>query len=87
MKTRVCLKYLVYASLWKLFLPRNLPVARFNLICLTVLVTLRPLTQFEPRVRAIICKKSAKISSYLRTTFAIFSVSTKRAIESLSSLV
>ena len=45
MKTRVCLKYFVKDSLWKLFNASNWPQAPSNLIPLTVLETLRPFTQ------------------------------------------
>ena len=38
----------------------NLPQAPLNLICLTIFVILRPLTQFSPKIRATNLQKSAK---------------------------
>ena len=45
-KTRLCLKYFVHECLWKQFFANNFPWTPLNLICLTILVTLRHLTQF-----------------------------------------
>ena len=45
-KTRLCLKYFVHECLWKQFFANNFPWTPLNLICLTVLATLRHLTQF-----------------------------------------
>ena len=42
----VCLKYFVNDCLWKQYLAFNSPQTPSNLICLTIFVTLRPLTQF-----------------------------------------
>ena len=46
MKTRVCLILLVHDCIWKQFFASNFPQAHLNLICLTILTTLWPLTQF-----------------------------------------
>ena len=46
MKTRVSLKYFVRYCLWKHFFNSNSPQTSSNLICLTFLVTLRPLALF-----------------------------------------
>ena len=46
MKTRACLKYFVHDCIWKQFFASNSLQAPLNLICLTILVALRPLTQF-----------------------------------------
>ena len=48
MKKRVWLKYFVNDCLWKRFLPSNLSHTASNLICLTILVTVRHLTQSQP---------------------------------------
>ena len=61
MKTRVSLKYFVNNCLWKQISAFNSPQAPSNLISLTILVTLRPFTQFQPKIRAIKLQKSAKI--------------------------
>ena len=42
---RVCLKYFVNDCLWKQYLAFNSPQNPSNLICLTIFVTLSPLTQ------------------------------------------
>ena len=60
METRVFLKYFARGYLWKQFFAYNLPQARSNLICLTILVTLRSLTQFSPKTRATTLQKSAE---------------------------
>ena len=60
MKTRVSLKYFVNDSLWKRFFVSMSPHVHSNLFCWTILVTLRPLTQFQPKVRATTLQKSAK---------------------------
>ena len=60
-KTRVYLKYFVNDCLYKLFI---LPIRfRFpsNLICLTILLTLKLLKQFQHKIRVRILRKSAKI--------------------------
>ena len=46
MKTRVCLKYFVHHCLWKQVIVSELSQSSLNFICLTILVTLRLLTQF-----------------------------------------
>ena len=45
MKTGVSLKYFVHDCIWKQGFASNLPQAPLNLIYLTVLVALTPLTQ------------------------------------------
>ena len=60
MKTRVSLKYFVSFCLRKLFFDSNWPQIPSNLIALTFLVTLRPLTMFEPKIRAIKWQESPK---------------------------
>ena len=52
MKTRVCLEYFVNGSLCKQFFASNSPKN---------FVTLRPLTLFQPKVRATELQKSSKI--------------------------
>ena len=59
-KTRVCLKYFVHDCLWKQFLLQFLLFVLSNLIYLTILVTLRPLTQFKQKLEELICKKVLK---------------------------
>ena len=44
--SRVCLKYLVHDCLCKQMFPSNSTQVPLNLICLTILVTLRSLTEF-----------------------------------------
>ena len=61
MKTGVCLKYFVNHFLWKQSLASHQPHTTSNLICLTIFVNLRPLKQFQPKVRATNLQKSAKI--------------------------
>ena len=61
MKIRVSLKRFVNDCLWQQFLDSNTPHSLSNLIYLNSLVTLRPLTQFQPKIRAINLQKSAKI--------------------------
>ena len=46
METRVTLKYFVNGGLWKQFFASNSTQTSSNLISLTILVTLRPYTQF-----------------------------------------
>ena len=46
MKARVCLKCFGNDCLWKHFPASNSPWTCSNLICLTIFVNLRPLTQF-----------------------------------------
>ena len=46
MKNRVCLKYFVHVCLCKQIFASNSAQVPLNLIYLTILVTLRPLTQF-----------------------------------------
>ena len=61
MKTRVFLKYFANHCLWQQFLDSNSPHTTSNLICLTIFVNLRFLTQLEPKARATNLQKSAKI--------------------------
>ena len=61
MRTRVSFKYFVNDWLWKHLFPSNSPQTPYNFISLTMLVTLRPFTQFLPENRATILQKSAKI--------------------------
>ena len=56
MKTRIGLKYYVTDCLTS-----NSPHTPLNLICLTIFVTLRPLAQFEPKIRATNLQKITKI--------------------------
>ena len=72
MKTRVSLKYLVHGCLWKQFLTSNLLQAPSNLIFETIFVTMRPLTQFQPKIRATKLQNSAKFRlTYLFTEVQI----------------
>ena len=61
MKTRACPKYFVNHFLWKQFLDSNLLRTTSSLICFPIFVNLRPLTQFQLKVRATNLPKSAKI--------------------------
>ena len=61
METRISLKYFVNGSLWKDVFASNSPKTPSNLISLTILVTLRPFTQLEPKIRATTLQKKAKI--------------------------
>ena len=61
MKTRVCLKYFVNDCVWKQIFASNSPQTPLNLILFTTFVTLRPLTQFKPKIQATKLQKSAKI--------------------------
>ena len=83
MKARVYLKYFVHDCLWKQFLASNSPQTPSNLICLTIFVTLRPLTPFQPKVRETDLQKKCYNLSYFITTFPIFSLRSKFCIESL----
>ena len=60
MKTTVSLKYHVNDCLWKPFLDFNAPQTPSNLDLLTILVTLRLFTLFEPKIRTIKLQESAK---------------------------
>ena len=60
MKTRVSLKYFVHDCIWKHFFASNLPQTLLNLLCLTLLGTLRPLTQFLSKISATAFQKSVK---------------------------
>ena len=51
-KTKVSLKYLLNDCLWKHSFTANSPQIPSNLIWLTILVTLMPFTQFQPKIRA-----------------------------------
>ena len=60
MKIRVCLKSFADDSIWKqLFVP-NLPQNPLNFIPSTVLGTLRLLTKFKAKIRAINLQKCTK---------------------------
>ena len=61
MKTRVSLKYFVNDCLWKHFFDSNTPQTLSNLISLTVMVTLRPFTLFQCKIREIKLQKSVKV--------------------------
>ena len=58
MKTGVSLKYFVNDCIWKQFLGSKSPQTSSNLISFTILVTLKPSTQFLPKIRAIKRQKS-----------------------------
>ena len=60
MKTRVCPKYFVNGCLCKQLFTSNLPQTPSNLILLTNFVTLRPLTLFQPKIRATKLQKARK---------------------------
>ena len=61
MKSRVSLKYFVNDCLWKhCFAPKS-PQVPSNLIPLKILGTLRFITRFLPKIRAVKLQKSAKI--------------------------
>ena len=60
MKTRVCLKYIVQDRIWKQFFASNPPKVPLNLICLSILVTLRMLTPFKIKLKQLIYKKVLK---------------------------
>ena len=61
MKTRVSLKYFVIDCLWRHFFASILLQTPQSLILLTIVVILRPFTQFQPKIRASNMQKSAKI--------------------------
>ena len=69
MKTRVSLKYFVNDCLWKQLFSSNSSQIPPNLISLTILETLRPFTQFSPKIRAIKLKKSALLGSWFSDLF------------------
>ena len=54
------------------FFAFNFPQTHLNSISLTILVTLRPLTQFEPKNRTTNLQKSAKISLTCQISFRSF---------------
>ena len=60
MKTKVCLKYFVNYCLWKQFVATNCPQTLSNLICLTIFLLLRPLKQFQPKIKATNLQKRTK---------------------------
>ena len=61
MKIKVCLILFVNNCLCKQFLDSNSPQTPSNLIRLTVSTTLRPLTQFSPKIRATNLPKMPKV--------------------------
>ena len=46
--------------IWKQFLASNSPQVPLNLICLTIVVSLMPLTQFNLELEQLICKNLIK---------------------------
>ena len=56
-----------------------------NLIWLKILVTLKPVAQFQPKIRELKLEKKAKNLLYLVTAFPIFSLRFKVGIKRLSS--
>ena len=52
MKTRACLKYFAHGCLYNHFYTFNLLQAPSNLIILTIFVTMRSLTQFQPKIKS-----------------------------------
>ena len=62
MKIKASLKYFVSDCVQKAFSDSNLSQKFSNLIYLTILVTLRLLALFQPKVRAIKLQNSAKSS-------------------------
>ena len=62
MKTRVSLKYFVIDCLQKDFFNPNWPQTSSKLIYLKILVTLRLLTLFQRKIRAIKLQNRAKTS-------------------------
>ena len=67
-KTIVCLEYFVNDCLRKQFLASDSLQTRPNWICLKILVTLKPLTQFWLKIRAANLQKKA-----LKFTYSIIS--------------
>ena len=61
MKTRASLIYFVNDWLWKQFFASNSIQIPSDLILLTILLTLRPFTQFQSKITAIKLQESAKI--------------------------
>ena len=61
MKTRVCLNYFLHDCLCKQVFASNSPQAPLKLICLTIFVTLRPLTQFYCKLEGLSHKKVLKL--------------------------
>ena len=61
MKTRDYLKYFVPDCLWKMLFVSNL-LRICSLKCLTILITLRPLTEFYPKIKATKLQKTATIT-------------------------
>ena len=78
METKVSLKCFVNDCLCKYFFASNSPQISSNLISLRILITLRPFTQSQFKIRAI---KLQKISRYLATAFLIFSLKLKFGIK------
>ena len=64
-----------------------IPQTSSNLISLTILVTLRPFPQFQPKAGAINLQKSATNFPDVVTVFPIFSLRSKFGIKKLSSLL
>ena len=60
MKIRVFLKYFVDGCLWKQLLPLNELQDPSNFIFIMNLITIMPLRQFYPKIRATKLQKSAK---------------------------
>ena len=58
MKTKVSLKYFVNDFLWKQFFALTSPRIPMVLICLRILVSLRPFTKFQAKSRASNFKKA-----------------------------
>ena len=61
METRVSLKYFGNGCLWKHIFASNSPQTSSYLISLLILVTLRPLIHFKPKIGAIKLQNRAKI--------------------------
>ena len=59
--TKVCLIYFGQDCLWKKCFVSNSSQSLSNLICFTILVTLRPLTQFSFKIRVTNLQRSDKI--------------------------
>ena len=59
MKTGVVFKYFVHDCIWN-HSPSNWPRESLNVICFTILITLRPLTQFILELEQLIFKNVLK---------------------------
>ena len=72
MKTKVSLRCFVNYCLWKLFFDSNSPHTSSNLICLTFLVTLRPLHRFNLKLEQLSGKKDVRFALLHNSSSDVF---------------